>query len=262
MTTGSLSRFCAVGALVLLGATTVSQLSLAPPTYAAGTTVALFAWGDNSNGELGNGNTTNSDTPQLVPLPAGVTPVATAGGGGGGDRALQWAAYAIGSDKKVYAWGDNSSGELGNGTTGGISESPVVVSLPAGVTPTAIAAGQGVGYAIGSDGQLYAWGPTPTATSATGPRRQQHSGGGVSPFGGDPDASPRVTSPATPSARTGTSTPGETTSTGSSATGARQPSARRPWWSRFHRESRRRRSPVVGERATPSALMGTSTTGA
>ena len=66
MTTGSLSRFCAVGPLVLLGATTVSQLSLAPPTYAAGTTVALLAWGDNSTGELGNGSMANSDTPTVV----------------------------------------------------------------------------------------------------------------------------------------------------------------------------------------------------
>jgi hypothetical protein len=32
------------------------------------------------------------------------------------------------------------------------------VSLPAGVTPTAIAAGQDTGYAIGSDGSLFAWG--------------------------------------------------------------------------------------------------------
>jgi alpha-tubulin suppressor-like RCC1 family protein len=152
------SRICAAAAVILLGATTVLQVSFASPTNAAGAAVTLLTWGDNSSGELGNGGTTNSDTPTPVSLPAGVTPIAVAGGGGGGDPAPpQWASYAIGSDGKLYAWGDNSSGELGNGTTIN-SESPVAVSLPSDVTPTSVSAAQGSAYAIGSDGKLYAWG--------------------------------------------------------------------------------------------------------
>ena len=85
-----------------------------------------------------------------VSLPAGVTATAVAGGEQDG--------YAIGSDGNVYAWGTGTYGQLGNGTTTGTQTTPVTVSLPAGVTAKAIAAGNVVAYAIGSDGNVYAWG--------------------------------------------------------------------------------------------------------
>ena len=123
-------------------------------------TTEALAWGDNSLGELGAGLTVgSSDTPVAVSLPAGVTPTAMAGGGGAGDpQPLDYTGYAIGSNGVLYSWGDNTVGELGNGTSGGSSDAPVTVSLPAGVTPTAITASQGTGYAIGSNGKLYGWG--------------------------------------------------------------------------------------------------------
>ena len=89
-------------------------------------------------------------TPVTVSLPGGVTPSAIAAGLGTG--------YAIGSDGKLYAWGAGDSGQLGNGTMTAAQTTPVAVSLPSGVTPTAIASGSDTGYAIGSDGKLYAWG--------------------------------------------------------------------------------------------------------
>ena len=50
---------------------------------AAGSTVGVFAWGDNSSGELGDGNTSGSSLLHgLFSLPSGVTPTAIAGGGG------------------------------------------------------------------------------------------------------------------------------------------------------------------------------------
>ena len=115
---------------------------------ATGSDGNLYAWGDNADGQLGNGTTTQSTTPVQVELP-GVTPTAISAGGG--------FALAIGSDGNLYAWGQNTNGQLGNGTTNE-STTPVQVLLPAGVTPTTISACGGFALAIGSDGNLYAWG--------------------------------------------------------------------------------------------------------
>ncbi len=164
----SLTRLGAAATLMVLGITALLQVGRAIPAGAAGSSVVLLSWGDNSSGELGNGNTTSTSTPSAVSLPSGVTPTAISAGGGLGDpQPSQYAAYAIGSDGNLYAWGDNSRGALGNGTTTN-SSSPVLVSLPSGVTPTAIAASQGSGYAIGSDGHVYAWGDNAYGTLGNG----------------------------------------------------------------------------------------------
>ena len=115
----------------------------------ATTTAALYAWGDNANGQIGNGTTTNALTPTQVPLPAGVNAVAGTTGNGH--------SVAIGSDNHLYTWGFNADGELGNGTTTNTT-SPGAVNLPGGVTATAVSAGQFHNLAIGSDGFPYAWG--------------------------------------------------------------------------------------------------------
>jgi hypothetical protein len=109
----------------------------------------VWAWGKNDFGQVGDGTNTNSNIPVLTSLPAGVTAKAIATGG--------FHSQAIGSDNRLYAWGNNQAGELGNGTNTDTNR-PVVVALPAGVTAKAIAAGGFHSLAIGSDNQLYAWG--------------------------------------------------------------------------------------------------------
>ncbi len=139
------------GVVMSAGATTMATAvpvvtgaaTLAPPT--------VYAWGAGASGQLGNGTTTSvQTTPVAASLPSGVTPTAVAAGSQTG--------YAVGSDGHLYAWGAGASGQLGNGTVTSVQTTPVVVSLPAGVTPTAVAAGSQTGYAVGSDGHLYAWG--------------------------------------------------------------------------------------------------------
>ena len=109
--------------------------------------------------------------------------------------------------------GINGSGQLGDGTTTNKS-TPTEVSLPSGVASTSIAAGAATGYAIGSDSNLYAWGTTPTASSATGPPRPRpRPSRSLSPRGSPRRPLPAVgasdrAGPGTPSVPTAASTPG------------------------------------------------------
>ncbi len=135
-------------AVLAAGATSAVGVGATTPASASSTS-SLYGWGLNANNQLGNGNTNNALSPQLITLPSGVTPVA---GAGGADHTLM-----IGSDGYLYAWGLNQYGQLGIGnlTT---ESTPVKVSMPAGVIPLSVAAGNDHSLAIGSNGTVYAWG--------------------------------------------------------------------------------------------------------
>lgn len=119
---------------------------------------ALYAWGENSSGQLGDGTTADSAVP---------APVDTSGVLDGVKLAQVSAGYshtvALADDGAVYAWGYGFYGQLGNGATGGSASSavPVAVDLsavPAGRTITTIAAGFYSTTAIDSEGAVYTWG--------------------------------------------------------------------------------------------------------
>ena len=116
---------------------------------AIGSSGQLYAWGLNQYGTLGDGTTVEHNSPEVITLASGVTPTAIS--------AAASHSLAIGSDGNLYAWGLNAAGELGDGTTVE-HNSPEVISLAAGIAPTAIAAGGDQNLAIGSDGNLYVWG--------------------------------------------------------------------------------------------------------
>jgi alpha-tubulin suppressor-like RCC1 family protein len=97
---------------------------------------------------MGNGTTTEENSPVEITLATGVEPTAISAG--------QYHSLAIGSDGNLYAWGYNATGQLGNATTTE-ENSPVEITLASGVDPVAIAAGTEDSYAIGSNGKLYAW---------------------------------------------------------------------------------------------------------
>ena len=109
----------------------------------------VLAWGNNVQGELGNGTTTDSSTPVPVSLPSGTTVTAIAGG-------FEYS-LALTSTLHVLAWGLNANGELGNGTTTN-SSTPVAVSQPWGTYVTAIAGGLFHSLALTSTGQVLDWG--------------------------------------------------------------------------------------------------------
>ena len=116
----------------------------------AKTTVgSAYAWGSNGNGRLGDGTTTQRDSPVPVGLPAGVTATAVSAGNSH--------SLALTSTGAVYVWGFNGSGQVGDGTTAQ-RLSPVLVGLPAGVTATAVSAGGSHSLALTSTGAVYVWG--------------------------------------------------------------------------------------------------------
>ena len=215
-----------------------------------------LAWGSGTNGELGNGTTTSTQTtPVPVSLPSGVTATATA--------AETETGYAIGSNGTLYAWGAGTDGQLGNGTTTATQTSAVPVSLPAGVTPTVIAAGSLTSYALGSTAPSTPGVTAPTASSATArrPRPRPHRWPSRSrPGSPRPRSAPRATA-GMPWARTAPFMPGAMARTVSSGT-ARRPTPR-PHRSPCHCRagSPRGRSPAASTPPTRSARTAPSTRG-
>jgi len=124
-------------------------------------TGSVFAWGYNSDGELGDGGTANSDVPVRVKVPGGAKVTAIAAGGslyGVGEYvAGPGHSLAVTSGGNVFAWGYNTDGELGDGGTAN-SHVPVRVKVPGGTKVTAIAAGELQSLAVTSRGTVFAWG--------------------------------------------------------------------------------------------------------
>ena len=126
-------------------------------SLAVGSDGNAYAWGYNKFGQLGNGTTTQQNTPVPVPKPAGAPADFTyVQAYAGGHHSL-----AIGSDGYVYAWGNNDHGQLGNNTKSN-SSLPVRVHGPnnsgEGLKAIQVSAGAWSSMALGADGTVYTWG--------------------------------------------------------------------------------------------------------
>jgi alpha-tubulin suppressor-like RCC1 family protein len=105
------------------------------------------AWGNNFEGQLGDGtNFNSSNVPVSVSSLTGI--IAIAGGG-------YQHSFALKNDGTVWAWGHNSSGQLGNGT---FINTTVPVPVSSLTAVTAIAGGGGHSLALKNDGTAWAWG--------------------------------------------------------------------------------------------------------
>jgi alpha-tubulin suppressor-like RCC1 family protein len=116
---------------------------------------AVYAWGFNSEGQLGIGNiSSGKSTPTpITTLTAGVTAIAAGVG------------YSLAvKDGQVYAWGNNDGAQLGLGETaqGQRSTMPKLVPGLDSIVAVAIgnwgSVGDGSSYALSSDGTLWVWG--------------------------------------------------------------------------------------------------------
>jgi alpha-tubulin suppressor-like RCC1 family protein len=108
-----------------------------------GVIISLWGWGDNYLGCIGDGTTTQRDSPVEV-LSSGVSTVAA-----GGSHSL-----VVKSDGSLWAMGDNANGDLGDGT--GIEAHSPVPIVSSNVT--AAAAGEYHSLFLKSDGTLWGMG--------------------------------------------------------------------------------------------------------
>ncbi|MDR0520163.1 MAG: hypothetical protein LBG82_09005, partial [Clostridiales Family XIII bacterium] len=152
----------------------------------------VYAWGNNSSGQLGNGTMNNAVNymPQLIDQSHF-----------GDEKVKSIAAgwnhcFALTESGNIYAWGENRVGQLGNGTEDwnlhAVPE-PVEQSLFSGEKIVSISAGNQQGFALTDNGRLYSWGsnshgqlgdgtngtnnPTPTAISVGGEKVKSVSSG-------------------------------------------------------------------------------------
>jgi alpha-tubulin suppressor-like RCC1 family protein len=124
----------------------VAALQGLTPARALQTTPA-WAWGNNTNGQLGNNGTTQSNIPVQVVVTAVFPSVA-----GGVSHSL-----AVDSAGHVWAWGYNAYGQLGNNSTTQ-SAVPVEAAIPGTATIMRVAGGGYHSLALDSAGHVWAWG--------------------------------------------------------------------------------------------------------
>ncbi len=126
---------------------------------------SVKCWGDNSFGQLGDGTRNDHLEPEKVTLPIGKKAVEISAG--------SYYSCAILDDGSVRCWGDNSYGQLGDGTS--IERtSPTVVDLGLERTASSISAGESHTCAVLDDQSLKCWGANTNGQLGDGSTSESH----------------------------------------------------------------------------------------
>ncbi|WP_338553599.1 S8 family serine peptidase [Paenibacillus sp. KS-LC4] len=105
----------------------------------------LWGWGNNSNGQLGDGTINSKSTAVQVPDVNGIVHTAA-----GSAHTL-----AVKEDGTVWAWGDNTYGQLGTGDRNGQMKAKQAWGL---TDVIAVSASGNTSYALKKDGTVWTWG--------------------------------------------------------------------------------------------------------
>ena len=150
--------------------------------YALAPNGALFGWGNNTYGRLGDGTTVNRNTP----VPISVTPAMITAGITNWNHARfyfgGWQTFVIAPNNQMFGWGVNVAGQLGIGnfdvvTTPVPIPSPTAAMQAAGITNWS----QGTflpkwqsNFIIAPNGQMFGWGRNLSGELADGTFDNRH----------------------------------------------------------------------------------------
>ena len=143
---------------VVVGLSGVTAVAAGLSHTCAISAAGLSCWGSNSQGQLG-ANTGSSSTPATTPTPVTrlTNPVAVAAGA--------QHTCAVRDTGAVLCWGQNSTGQLGEGSMSSLAEPVPVSGLDTGL---AVAAGATFSCATTSDGAVFCWGDDHDGQLGTG----------------------------------------------------------------------------------------------
>jgi alpha-tubulin suppressor-like RCC1 family protein len=111
----------------------------------------IWMWGSNANGLLGNGTSSPSNVLTATQIGTASNWKAVSAGANH--------AFAINASGDLFAWGDNTQGQIGNGLGGGTAGgivSPVLIS--SAIPWICVSAGNTFSLGIKADGSLWSWG--------------------------------------------------------------------------------------------------------
>ena len=125
------------------------------------TSGTAYCWGKNGSGELGAATTQICDS-----MACSTTPIAVAGGLAFVTiSAAQQYTCGVTSGGDAYCWGDNSFGQLGNGT---MAPSTMPVPVRGGLSFAAVSAGYSNACGVTTSGAAYCWGDNSVGQLGTG----------------------------------------------------------------------------------------------
>jgi alpha-tubulin suppressor-like RCC1 family protein len=119
---------------------------------------SALAWGSNSRGQVGDGSTAVHRAVPVQPfgLDRGVTQVAAG-----------WDFTLAVQNGTVFAWGNNDTGQLGDGT---LDQRLIPTAIPTLTNVTRVSAGYAHSLALRTDGTVWAWGANTSGQLGNGTR--------------------------------------------------------------------------------------------